>query len=128
MAQDDATILVQAVIDLRRARQGSFPLDLFMGEQGWDILLQLFVADANGERLTARDLLSRTGGPAAAGERWIRFLASRGLTVGDGDGRLDDVVTATPEALQRVESWAASSIAALEHLIKPRIAAARRRF
>lgn len=128
MAQDDATILVEAVIDLRRARATMFPPDLFLGEQGWDILLELFVADANGERLTARDLLRRVGGAATAGERWIKFMENQGLAVGDGDGRLDDVVTATPEALQRVETWAANSIGALERLMIPRILTSRRRF
>jgi hypothetical protein len=127
VALDDATVLVESIIDLRRSRAGLFPADLFTGEQGWDILLELFLADAHGERLTARELLRRIGGSPAAGERWIRFTNSQGLTVGDGQGQLDDIVTATPEALQRVEVWAASCIDFVRRLAEPRSALSRRR-
>ncbi|MBB4153639.1 hypothetical protein GGQ80_001545 [Sphingomonas jinjuensis] len=126
MALDDATVLVESIIDLRRSRAGQFPPDLFIGEQGWDILLELFVADAHGERLTARELLQRIGGSRIAGERWIRFTNSQGLTVSDGEGRLDDIVTATPEALQRVEVWAAGCIDFILRLVEPRMEHLRR--
>lgn len=126
MALDDATVLVESIIDLRRSRGGLFPSDLFIGEQGWDILLELFVADAHGERLTARQLLQRIGGSQAAGERWIRFTNSQGLTVGDGSGQLDDIVTATPEALQRVEVWAAGCLDFVRRLVEPRLELRRR--
>lgn len=109
---DDTTRLVETMVALRRSRPARFPSDLFKGDLGWDIVLALFVADANSVRVTARDVISQAGGNLESGERWMSYLSRQDLVAGDGTGRPDDVVTLTPSAIQAVEEWA-------EAMLKP---------
>ncbi len=78
--------------------------DAVLSEVAWNILLALFVADADGRRVTGRDLLKVAEAPESNGQRWILVLHGEGLLVGDGRGNLDDVIGLTPKAISAVES------------------------
>ena len=59
------------------------PKELF-AEPGWDLLLELFVADSNGHRLTARDVSDRANIPPTVLSRWLIHLTEIGFIVTDG--------------------------------------------
>lgn len=110
MERDATTRLIEGMIALRRSRAIAFPFDLFGGEQPWDILLHLFLADARGERITTAMLIQRSGGTATAGERWVEYLRRCGLLTRSGGAIEQDVITPTPEALDTFEGWSRSML------------------
>lgn len=68
------------------------------------MLLELFVADANGHRLTARAVGKQNNIPSSILSRWLMHLTQIGFIVGDGDGNLDDPLTLSGKALDTIES------------------------
>lgn len=80
---------VQAAVGLQRSRR--LRDDVFgshasgFGEPAWDMLLDLFIADAQGARSTAAELASREHVEATTGHTFLRWLASRGLVMIAGD-------------------------------------------
>jgi hypothetical protein len=94
--------MAASMLDFRRARSTALPADLF-GEPAWDLLLELFVADAKGQHLTGRDVSRRCNIPASVLSRWLIHLAKIDLIIGDGDGNLDDLLTLSGKALESVE-------------------------
>ena len=100
---DEATALARSILELRKMRALHLP-DAVLSEVAWNILLALFVAAADGRRMTGRDLLKVAEAPASNGQRWILVLHGEGLLVGDGRGNLDDVIGLTPKAISAVES------------------------
>lgn len=105
MADDSLTTLADMILDLRKVRSTALPSELFGGEQGWEILLALFVADGRGDRLTGAMVLAQIGGFDSTGRRWIQHLTKLALIVGDGVGDLNDTLTLTPRGLDALESW-----------------------
>lgn len=104
MRKDDrATATATAILKFRRIRSEMLPKELF-AEPGWDFLLELFVADSNGHRLTARDVSDRANIPPTVLSRWLIHLTEIGFIVGDGDGNLDDLLTLSGKALDSIES------------------------
>lgn len=114
MHDDELTEFANAFLQIRRSRGEHFPSELVEPGDAWDILLVLFVADSRSARLTARDAIAEAGGRMEIGRRWIKYLTMQGLVVGDGEGRLEDVVALTPAGIERLEHWLrlASSITA----------------
>ncbi len=100
---DEATALARSILDLRKMRAHHLPAAV-LSEVAWNILLALFVADADGRRMTGRNLLEVAEVPASSGQRWILVLHVEGLLVGDGRGNLDDVIGLTPKAISAVEA------------------------
>ena len=79
---------------------------------GWEVILVLFIADAEGRRFTVEQVIAEMGGEPEATKRRIAHLSHAGIIVGDGHCRIGDVVTLAPEAVTKVESvlertWAA---------------------
>lgn len=105
MAHDELTRLAKTLLHIRLERCSRFDRGLFLGEQVWNILLILFIADGHGERLTGRMAIAREGGSEEVGRRWLRYLTSLGYIVGDGEGDLDDPLTITPVCLHELEGW-----------------------
>jgi hypothetical protein len=101
--RDRVTATADAILEFRRIRSKILPPELF-AEPGWDMLLELFVADANGHRLTARDVSNRNNIPAPVLSRWLMHLTKTGFIVGDGDGDLDDLLTLSGMALDAIET------------------------
>jgi hypothetical protein len=83
-----ATDAASALLQLRRDRVALFPRNLF-SDPAWDILLELFVADAEGRQLTGRGLCTCHDISPAAGARWLRHLSHLRLIAGGNDGGLD---------------------------------------
>ena len=105
MADDELTRLAKALLRVRQSRPARFNAGLFHGEQVWNLLLILFIADGHGERLTGRMAIEREGGSLEVGRRWFRFLTQLGYIVGDGEGHLDDPLTMTPVCVHELEGW-----------------------
>lgn len=102
-ARDRAAATAGAILKFRRIRSEILPKESF-AEPGWDLLLELFVADANGHRLTARAVSEQNNIPPSVLSRWLMHLTQIGFIVGDGDGNLDDPLTLSGKALDTIES------------------------
>lgn len=100
---DEATALARSIFELRKMRARHLP-GAVLSEIAWNMLLALFVADADGLRMTGHDLLDVAETPASTGQRWIMALHVEGLVVGDGTGNLDDAIGLTPTGISAVEA------------------------
>lgn len=101
--RDRAAATADAILKFRRIRSEILPRELF-SEPGWDLLLELFVADAHGHRLTARGVSDRNEIPPTVLSRWLLHLTQIGYIVGDGDGNIDDPLTLSGKALDVIEA------------------------
>lgn len=99
---DPAAGLVASILKFRRERTETLPVELF-SEPAWDLLLELFLADAEGRRITARDAAKRSNIAFSHMSRWLRHLSKIGYVIGDGTGDLDDMLTLSAEAMHRME-------------------------
>lgn len=99
---DEVANLAALMLAFRRMRTEEFPPTLF-SEPGWDYLLELFVADAHGIRMTGRQIVERMDISSAVASRWLMHLTATGLVVGDGSGDLDDELTLSGTALAKME-------------------------
>jgi DNA-binding transcriptional ArsR family regulator len=82
----DEVDAARALIGARRARERLFGDGLF-ADPAWDMLLALFVADAEGEPLSVSQLCGASGVPHTTALRWIESLARAGLIVRAPDAR-----------------------------------------
>lgn len=99
---DRSSAIAAALLAFRRQRSAILPREIF-SEPAWDLLLDLFVADAAGRRVTARDVSERSEVSHSVMSRWVKYLAQAGLIVGDGAGNLDDELTLSGEAFEAIE-------------------------
>ena len=80
---------IQAAAQLQRSREARnnvFGADAAgFGDPAWDMLVDLFLADARGERPTTTELVTRDHVEASTGRTFLRWLASRGLVAIAGD-------------------------------------------
>jgi hypothetical protein len=75
MIQNDrAASLAIAMVEFRHARSKNLPMELF-SEPAWDLMLALFVADAEGRRLTAEEVSQKCAIPPGVLSRWLKFLS-----------------------------------------------------
>ena len=103
MVSDDRAVDTAAtLLGMRRARAEVFPADLF-SEPAWDLLLELFVADGRGERLTGAEVSQRCNVPPQILSRWLRVLSQRELIIGDGLGNLADELTLSGAGMAGME-------------------------
>ena len=91
------------MLDFRRTRLSILPPELF-AEPAWDLLLELFIADAEGRRLTARQVCLRSGIAPSVMSRWLKHLSQSGSVRGDGEGDLDDLLTMSAGMLAKMEA------------------------
>jgi hypothetical protein len=75
---DPSSALTASIIQFRQYRTNILPAELF-SEPAWDLLLELFLADAEGRRITAREVAEKSS------------------------ISLDDMLTLSAQALQRME-------------------------
>ena len=99
---DQVANLAALMLSFRRMRTEELPRPLF-NEPGWDYLLELFAADARGERMTGRQVSERARIPSSVASRWLMYLTAEGLIIGDGSGNLDDELTLSGAAMERRE-------------------------
>ncbi|MGU3389188.1 hypothetical protein [Sphingomonas sp. M1A8_2b] len=100
---DQAAQLAASILRFRRFREKVLTPDIF-GEPAWELLLEVFVADAAGEPITARMVAERRGTSPAVLSRWLRHLTVQGLIVGDGDGDVDDELTLSGIGMEKIET------------------------
>lgn len=82
-------------VQQRRARKRFFNEQLFV-DLAWDILLALFIADADASDMSIADLTRAAGASEATTERWVAALKSEGLVEqARQSSRSDTVVTLT---------------------------------
>jgi hypothetical protein len=99
---DTSSGLTASIIKFRQYRTNILPAELF-SEPAWDLLLELFLADAEGRRITAREVAEKSSISPGVMSRWLQHLSKIGYVIGDGTGDLDDMLTLSAQALQRME-------------------------
>jgi hypothetical protein len=89
----------------RRRRNEMFGQDLF-GEPAWHIILELFIAKAEGRQVTIKSACIGSGVPMSTALRWVSRLTDQGVALRrkrDGRARhvleLDDTVSKTLEEM-----------------------------
>lgn len=102
IGDDRSADLAAAMMDFRRARSEILPAELF-AEPAWDLLLELFVADANGTELSGADVSKRCNIAPSVLSRWLCHLSQCQLIIGDGTGDLTDPLTLSGEGLASME-------------------------
>lgn len=70
---------VRGVLAARKRRQKYFP-ERFFGEPAWDMLLELFASDIDGQRISIMSLCAAADAADATGVRWFGTLEQAGLT------------------------------------------------
>ncbi len=77
--------IARHVYALRRRRTTIFGnADLF-GEPAWDMLLDLYIAHAEGKCVSVSSACIGSAAPATTGLRWLGILADEGLVVREND-------------------------------------------
>lgn len=99
---DEVANRAALLLAFRRARTEELPPSLF-GEPSWTFLLELFIADARGVRITGRQISERFQISEGVLSRWLKHLSAEGLVIGDGDGDLDDELTLSGTAMVKME-------------------------
>ncbi len=100
--EDRAAAAAYSILKARRSRANFLPAELFH-EPAWDLLLELFVADAEGRRLTGREVSDAANVTPSVMSRWLKHLTRLHLIIGDGTGNLDDELTLSATALKKIE-------------------------
>lgn len=67
------------------------------------MLLEVFIADARGDAITARMAVAKNAGAGAVMSRWLKYLTAEGLLLGDGDGNLDDELVLSGKGMKAIE-------------------------
>lgn len=96
--------LARAILGLRGAREVVLGIPA-SGTRAWDVILVLYLADAEGRRLTGREAIVESGAGFEAGRRWLSYLSQAGIVVGDGHLNEDVIVTLAPHAVTRMEEF-----------------------
>jgi DNA-binding MarR family transcriptional regulator len=99
---DPSAGLTASIIRFRQYRANILPAELF-SEPAWDLLLELFLADAEGRRISAREVAEKSNISPGVMSRWLQHLSKIGYVIGDGTGDLDDMLTLSAQALERME-------------------------
>lgn len=99
---DSAASVAAAILEVRHTRRDFLPAEIF-SEPAWDLLLELFIADSEGLRLTAADVSQRCDIPPTLLSRWLKYLSKAGFVIGDGHGDLDDQLTLSGKGMESME-------------------------
>ena len=97
---DSEVDLACRILDMRRLREVDFPSGFF-DEFGWEMILMLFVANANGKQIDSAELIKDVGSSDDSGIRWLRTLEGSGqITRVSGD-----TFELTPRALRAISHF-----------------------
>jgi hypothetical protein len=77
--------LARKAYALRRKRTAIFGNAELFGEPAWDILVDLFIAQAEGKSVSVSSACIGSAAPATTGLRWLGVLADEGLVVREND-------------------------------------------
>jgi len=100
---DEAVQLAMAILRFRKYRASVLSRDIF-GEPAWEVLLELFVADANSVGITGRIVAEKHDISTAVIGRWLKHLTAEGLLIGDGAGNVDDELTLSGVGMDKMET------------------------
>lgn len=90
----------------RRLREEILGNELF-GDPGWDLMLDLYIAQASGKRVSVTSAAIGSGKPMSTGLRWVKLLIERGLIIREADpydGRRS-YLRLTPSAYEAMEDF-----------------------
>lgn len=73
------------VYAMRRKRAAIFGNPDLFGEPAWDILLDLYIAHAEGKQVSVSSACIGSAAPPTTGLRWLGVLADEGLVVREAD-------------------------------------------
>jgi DNA-binding MarR family transcriptional regulator len=96
--------IAKALLATRRAREKIMDSQLF-GDPAWDILLDVYVQESEGRRLSITDACHAACVPATTGLRWTKALTEAGLLsrVSDWRDSRRSFLLLTDEARTRLE-------------------------
>jgi hypothetical protein len=77
--------LARQAYALRRKRAAIFGNPELFGEPAWDILLDLYIAHAEGKPVSVSSACIGSAAPATTGLRWLGVLADEGLVLREND-------------------------------------------
>lgn len=77
--------LARKAYALRRKRAAIFGNPDLFGEPAWDILLDLYIAKAEGKKVSVSSACIGSAAPPTTGLRWLGVLADEGLVVREAD-------------------------------------------
>lgn len=77
--------LARKIYALRRKRAAIFGCADIFGEPAWDILLDLYIAEAEGKDVSVSSACIGSAAPPTTGLRWLGVLADEGLVVREND-------------------------------------------
>ena len=77
--------LARQAYALRRKRAAIFGNPELFGEPAWDILLDLYIAHADGKPVSVSSACIGSAAPPTTGLRWLGVLAEEGLVVREND-------------------------------------------
>lgn len=80
-----ALLIARKAYALRRRRAIIFGNPELFGEPAWDILLDLYIAHADGKHVSVSSACIGSAAPATTGLRWLGVLAQEGLIVREND-------------------------------------------
>ena len=111
----DKTVLVRAIVAGRR-RRSQILSRISFGEPSWDMILELYLANRDGQSLDVTSLCRASGVPQTTALRHVEMLERQGLIARESDqvdGRRIFIVP--QESLcSQLERWLDLEIAALE--------------
>ena len=89
------------LVRVRSLRAEIFPSDIF-DEHAWNMMLRLFIAQANDHAMSESELITATGTPPGVGQRWLAHLVADEQIEPYADG---GTIALTPSALDRMECF-----------------------
>jgi hypothetical protein len=83
--QGSALALARHAYAMRRQRAAIFGTSDLFGEPAWDILLDLYIAQAEGKPVSVSSACIGSASPPTTGLRWLAVLTERGLIARTAD-------------------------------------------
>lgn len=78
--------IAKLLVGMRRFRETTFEVEGLFGDPAWDILLEIFIAENIGKRLSVTGACIGAAAPTT-GLRWLRRLETEGLVMREHDGQ-----------------------------------------
>jgi len=103
VVRDELAALARIVFKLRSRRTEHLPSALF-SDHPWGMMLVMFIADTDGERLTAFDAFIRADVEPAVGRRWMAVLMAEGLASSQGACTGTNIISLTPAGITAIEN------------------------
>jgi DNA-binding MarR family transcriptional regulator len=112
-AAESASAPVRRLLRQRRLREQFFPADLF-ADPAWDMLLDLYAAQLEGQPVAVSSLCIAAAVPATTALRWIKTMTDTGLFERQADPRDGRriFIGLAPQATQAMDRYFAALEAA----------------